>query len=359
MNRPVVFIDQTVDHGVQQCISVEKLGLMLQTLQTWPVDLIDIGVTEYKKYQRHLGEAEKIFFRGKIAPRFCELEAAQALGFEEIAIVYSHDSDCQFSELCNVLARACALNMKIALTVMNASRLAAPELDIFRPLVERFGIKHFVYGDRDSCLDPFMTYQVLADLGNRLSCTLEFHAHNTLGLATANTLSALRAGVRRVATAAAGVGADGHAPLEEVLMAGKHILHLDVKPPQNLSAACAQVLSCLELNVPGTKAIVGSRIFDHESGIHVDGVTKNPEMYEAFPPEEVGLRRRLVIGKHSGTASLQAKFREWNIDLGEKKAQHLLKKVRQVAVLQKSPLADDQLKSLYGKKRGSGISCRR
>ncbi len=358
MNTPIVLIDQTVDQGLRQFISAEKLCLMVQMFQKLQVDIVDVGVAECKKYRPCLDEAlKKKYLRGKINPRYHELDEAQAAGFEEVMISYTHNSDSQLTELCEVLARACTLKMKISLFVENASQLSAPDLDVFRPLVERFGIKNFVYGDGDSCLDPFTTYKALVDLRTQLPCTLEFHAHNAFGLATANTLSALRAGVRRVATAAAGVGPDGHAPLEEVIMAGKHILHAGIKPTQHLAVACSQVLSCLGLDVPKTKAIVGTNIFDHESGIHVDGVTKNPEIYETFSPEEVGLMRRLIIGKHSGTASLKAKFREWNVDLCEKKAQYLLKKVRKIAVMQKSPLVDAQLKRLYDERVGNGTSC--
>jgi homocitrate synthase NifV len=70
-------------------------------------------------------------------------------------------------------------------------------------------------------------------------------------------------------------------------------------------------------------------------------------MYEAFSPEEVGLTRQLVIGKHSGNASIQAKFRQWNISMSDAHAQILLKQVRRLAVRQKKQVDDHALWELY------------
>lgn len=115
-------------------------------------------------------------------------------------------------------------------------------------------------------------------------------------------------------------------------------------------------MECLGVELSVNKAIIGRDIFAHESGIHVDGVIKNPKIYEAFAPEEVGLARQLIIGKHSGTASLKAKFLEWNVRLTEAGANLLLKEVRRVAVKQKCPLSDVQLKQLYCERISGSIA---
>jgi homocitrate synthase NifV len=99
--------------------------------------------------------------------------------------------------------------------------------------------------------------------------------------------------------------------------------------------------------LPVWKAIVGSNMFAHESGIHADGVQKNPLTYEVFSPEEVGLQRQMVVGKHSGTASLVAKFREYNKELTDVEANCLLEKVRSLAVDLKRSLFDKELIYLY------------
>jgi len=76
------------------------------------------------------------------------------------------------------------------------------------------------------------------------------------------------------------------------------------------------------------KPILGERIFHVESGIHVDGILKDPKCYEPFPPETVGLKRKIVIGKHSGTASIRAKLAELGIQCDQEKIPAVLEGVR-------------------------------
>ncbi|MCL6456793.1 MAG: hypothetical protein K6T85_02185, partial [Gorillibacterium sp.] len=140
----------------------------------------------------------------------------------------------------------------------------------------------------------------------------------------------------------------GRAAMEEVLMAVRHLWKESLGPSgQTLADDCAAILIPLKIQVDGDKAVIGRNVFAHESGIHVDGVSKNSELYEMIRPEEVGLTRQIVIGKHSGTASLKYKFKEWNVELEQGAAVLMLEQVREMAERQKSPLSDVQLKELY------------
>lgn len=88
-------------------------------------------------------------------------------------------------------------------------------------------------------------------------------------------------------------------------------------------------------------------MFAHESGIHADGALKNPLTYEVFCPEEVGLERQIVIGKHSGTNAIIAKFEEYGIALTKEVANEILARVRHAAVELKRPLFDKELVYIY------------
>ncbi len=100
--------------------------------------------------------------------------------------------------------------------------------------------------------------------------------------------------------------------------------------------------------VPIWKAIVGANVFAHESGIHADGVIKDPLTYEAFSPDEVGLTRQLVVGKHSGSHTILHKFeREFGIDLTEEQASEILARARVMAVQVKRALFDKELMYIY------------
>ncbi|MBI5183183.1 MAG: homoaconitate hydratase, partial [Nitrospinae bacterium] len=95
------------------------------------------------------------------------------------------------------------------------------------------------------------------------------------------------------------------------------------------------------------KAIIGNYVFTHESGIHVDGVLKDPITYEPFPPEEVGNVRRLLIGKHSGRHAIIDRFRELGIKIDNGESIIILQKVKKSAVSMKCPVPDSELMRIY------------
>jgi 2-isopropylmalate synthase len=154
------------------------------------------------------------------------------------------------------------------------------------------------------------------------AATVSVHCHNDLGLATANTLAALQAGARQLEVTINGLGERaGNASLEEVVMA------LRTRPTQfpdlatrvqteQITAASRLVSYLTGFAVQPNKAIVGSNAFSHESGIHQDGVLKNPLTYEIMTPQSVGLTgNTLSIGKLSGRRGLQGKLRELGHDV--------------------------------------------
>jgi 2-isopropylmalate synthase len=157
--------------------------------------------------------------------------------------------------------------------------------------------------------------RVVALVGS--AATVSIHCHNDLGLATANTLAAVQAGARQVEVTINGLGERaGNASLEEVVMA------LRTRPTQfpglgsgvqteHLTAASRLVSYLTGFAVQPNKAIVGGNAFAHESGIHQDGVLKNPLTYEIMTPQSVGLSgSSLTIGKLSGRRGLAGKLHE-------------------------------------------------
>lgn len=99
--------------------------------------------------------------------------------------------------------------------------------------------------------------------------------------------------------------------------------------------------------VPEWKAVVGEKVFSHESGLHADGVLKFPGNYEGFDPAEVGLSRHLVVGKHSGSHGLSARLLQLGLKLGKRELDSFMVQVRSVAQFNKRPLTDGELKRLY------------
>jgi len=129
-------------------------------------------------------------------------------------------------------------------------------------------------------------------------------------MATANALAGVSAGATHVGVTVNGLGERaGNAALEEVVMALKYLLDYDMEQKtQKLREICEYVSRASNRILPSWKSIVGTSVFTHESGIHADGALKHPRTYEVFDPEDVGLKRRILIGKHSGTAGIKKKI---------------------------------------------------
>lgn len=230
------------------------------------------------------------------------------------------------------------------------------DLDFLVELIQiakSLGADRFRFCDTLGILDPFTTYDKVSYLVNQVDLDLEVHTHNDLGMATANAIAGVRAGARFVNTTVNGLGERaGNAALEEVVMALKHACNIDL--PINtgrfveLSKLVGQA-SCRP--VPEWKAIVGEKVFSHESGLHADGVLKFPGNYEGYDPAEVGLNRHMVIGKHSGRHGLQDRLRELDIALDPWETDAFLARVRNVAQVEKRPLSDKDLLLLYRTRR--------
>ena len=145
---------------------------------------------------------------------------------------------------------------------------------------------------------------------------LSTHTHNDLGLAVANALAGVQAGVRQIECTINGIGERaGNAALEEVVMAIK--TRNDLFPYETgvktelISKASKIVSNATGFPVQFNKAIVGKNAFSHEAGIHQDGMLKNRETYEIMTPESVGVKKTsLVMGKHSGRHAFKDKLND-------------------------------------------------
>ena len=167
---------------------------------------------------------------------------------------------------------------------------------------------------------------------------LSAHNHNDLGLAVANTIAAIRAGVRQVESTINGIGERaGNASLEEIVMALR--TRHDAIPVKN-NIVTQKILRTSRLlatitgfDVQPNKAIVGRNAFAHESGIHQDGVLKDASTYEIMTPESVGwTTNSLVLGKHSGRAAFRDKLRAMGYgDIGDNQLNDAFRRFKDLA----------------------------
>ena len=152
------------------------------------------------------------------------------------------------------------------------------------------------------------------------------HCHNDLGMAVANSLAAIQAGVRQVECTINGLGERaGNASLEEIVMALKvrhDLFGLETSIDTTQIVPASKLVSTVTgYPVQPNKAVVGANAFAHESGIHQDGVLKHPQTYEIMTAESVGwATNRLTLGKLSGRSAFKAKLAELGIELDSEEA---------------------------------------
>ena len=165
------------------------------------------------------------------------------------------------------------------------------------------------YGTVDDTRSFFA--DIIARVPNADRAVFSAHCHDDLGLAVANSIAAVQAGVRQVECTINGIGERaGNASLEELVMAfrvRRDSLPFDTGVHSPALYATSQLLAQLTSEpVQANKAIVGRNAFAHEAGIHQDGVIKDPRTYEIMKPEDVGQpTARLVLGRHSGRHAVQ------------------------------------------------------
>jgi len=186
-------------------------------------------------------------------------------------------------------------------------------------------------------------------LGDPDGVTLSAHCHDDLGMAVANSLAAVRAGVRQIECTINGIGERaGNAALEEVVVA------LAVRKEsfgvttgirlEELFPTSRMLTQITGAQVAPNKAIVGANAFAHEAGIHQDGIIKNPLTYEIISPQSVGVpARSLVLGKHSGRNALRQTLRDLGFEASDAELAEVYTRVTALADLSKQVRTRDIL----------------
>lgn len=185
------------------------------------------------------------------------------------------------------------------------------------------------------------------------------HNHNDLGLATANTLAAIEAGVTQVEGTINGIGERaGNVALEEVVMAlrtraDRYAYHTGFNT-REIYRTSKLIQTISGIAVQPNKAIVGANAFAHESGIHQDGVLKDVTTYEIMRPEDVGVpANSLVLGKHSGRAAFRDRLKKLGYALGEAEIDRSFARFKELAD-RKKYITDQDLEAIVGDEQQHG-----
>lgn len=192
---------------------------------------------------------------------------------------------------------------------------------------------------------------IMENTPNIDKAVISVHCHNDLGLATANTLSAVTCGARQVEVTINGIGERaGNTSLEEFVMAlntRKDDLHLETNiDTTKIYPTSKQVSMITGILIQPNKAIVGANAFAHESGIHQDGMLKNPMTYEIMKPETIGLSSsKMILGKHSGKAAIKSKLEEMGYKLSDDEISTITKDFKDLCD-KKKDIHDEDLEAI-------------
>lgn len=239
--------------------------------------------------------------------------------------------DWAISEVKRLVPVARDLGLEVCIGCEDASR-ADPEFIIrLADVAQASGARRIRFADTLGILEPFGTYERIKFLNRRTDLELEMHAHDDYGLATANTIAAVKAGASHINTTVNGLGERaGNAPFEECVLALQNLYGMETGiQTRQIPQLSALVEQCSGRAVSWQKSVVGEGVFTHEAGIHVDGLMKDRRNYEGLNPEQVGRTHNLVLGKHSGSSMIRASYYDLGIEVNELESASLLARVRQ------------------------------
>lgn len=234
--------------------------------------------------------------------------------------------------------------LDVSLGMEDASRADPDFLAQMADVAAQAGAKRIRFADTVGIMEPFGVIESIRHLRSVTDLEIEMHAHDDLGLATANTLAAALAGASHVNTTINGLGERaGNAALEEIVVGLKQLYGIetgiDLHQFQELSQ---QVALASGDTIGSRKSLIGSDVFSHEAGIHVDGLLKNPLNYQGIDPAIVGRSHQLILGKHSGSQGIIYAYRQIGVELSTHQARSLLPVVRRfVTEHKRSPLHQD------------------
>lgn len=317
------YVNFTVDEKVQIAQMLDSIG----------VDMIEAGdpsvspnvATAIKRIASLGLRAEIVAHSIASCPG---IDKAKACGADRVAIFYATSKihlDAKLHKtqeeaiaiITKHIAYACGLGLKVRYTPEDATRTDFKFLVQVCNAAIKAGADRISYADTLGIMQPHIFYERVHALRERLlPCKIDVHCHNDYGLALANAMAGIRAGADCIHTTINGLGERTGIPdLAETIVALHNLEGVEkynIQPLMEISAYLEKVSGFF---IAPNKPITGQNAFTHKSGIHTNGILKDPRTYEPFDPSLLGRERKIVIDKYTGKSAVKARLDEYGIEV--------------------------------------------
>jgi homocitrate synthase NifV len=235
----------------------------------------------------------------------------------------------------------------VSVGAQDAGRCDRARLLTFARRLRSLGVERMRLADTVGTLTPTETQKLIASV--RRCCPdlpIDFHAHNDLGLATANAVTAWQSGAVAVSVTVNGLGERaGNAALEEFLMAVRPRIASPTRyRTERLAEVCAYAARISGRPIPVGKPVCGRYAYSHESGIHAQGTLSGATVFQAFDGRQAGRESsRNLFGKHSGRTALAALLENRGLSFDPESLDALLSRIKQTATAEKRALSEEEV----------------
>ncbi|MDR2791423.1 MAG: homocitrate synthase [Tannerellaceae bacterium] len=239
----------------------------------------------------------------------------------------------------------------VSIGAQDAGRCKATRLITFARSLCALGVERMRVADTVGTLTPMETHRLVVSIKRRCpDLLIDFHAHNDLGLATANAVTAWQSCAGAVSVTVNGLGERaGNAALEELLMAvQQRSVSAARYHTENLSQLCEYVAHISRRPIPAGKPVCGQYAYSHESGIHAKGTLVGATVFQAFDGRQAGRESaRNLFGKHSGRSALAALLKSRGLSPDPQTLAAFLDRIKQTASAEKRTISEEEVLSLY------------
>ena len=236
-----------------------------------------------------------------------------------------------------------SLGLKVRFTPEDATRTDFDYLVEVCNLAIQAGADRISFADTLGIMQPHIFYQRVRDLRDRLlPCRMDLHCHNDYGLALANAMEGIRAGADCIHTTVNCLGERTGIPdLVETIVAFNNLEGVEKYDLSLLMELSQYVEKISGFFLAPNKPVTGQNAFTHKSGIHTNGILKDPRTYEPFDPSLLGRERKIVIDKYTGKSAVRARLAEYGVEVSDEEVENIVVAIKQAGDQRKHLLDSD------------------